>query len=162
MSAFGLTKIWIWSHFSMQNGGRWGCGMDFSTMHVYRVTGCAAGSSHLDSVKQVAAWWVGQQEHRKCTCNLRGITQFFQFCIWMWVIWVFAVREVSSYQSFQWWFLCHLCLQSFYMEWPFLSSPEETVSGLLQIQPHNICFFKTIDPPGPPPPKLLCCCFPPL
>ena len=39
------------------------------------------------------------------------------------------------------------CLRTLYMAWPSLSSPKETLSGLLQIQTQNISLSKAIDPP---------------
>ena len=38
--------------------------------HAYRAVGRAAGSLHLDSIKQVAFQLVGLPGHRKCVCNL--------------------------------------------------------------------------------------------
>ena len=57
--------------------------MAISVISVYRLTGCIVGSLHLDSVKQVAAQWVGRQEHGKCTYVLRDIsnTIFFKIAL---------------------------------------------------------------------------------
>ena len=45
--------------------------MDLSMICVYRVTGCAVGSLHPDSVKQMVFKWSGWQEHGECACDLR-------------------------------------------------------------------------------------------
>ena len=94
MSAFGPAKrSWIWSNFSMQNRTmRLPDGCEHNMCNVYRATRCTTHILHLDSVKQVAAQWVGQQEHGKCTRNLGDAPKtFVQFYTWMWVAWVFAV-----------------------------------------------------------------------
>ena len=45
-----------------------------------------------------------------------------------------------SYHTFHCWFSCFFCLRSLYMEWPSLSSPTETLSGLLQIPSPRVTF----------------------
>ena len=96
-------QIWLWLSFSMQNRGQWGCKMDLSMTCAYRANECAAGSLHLDSVKQVATSWVGWQEHWKCACNLRDITNTFFFLCYF-------TLECESSECLLFLFYMHMCV----------------------------------------------------
>ena len=50
-------------------------------------------------------------------------------------------RQTPSHRSFHWWLLNLFRLQPLYIKWPPPSSPEESLSGLLQIYP-RIFFSK--------------------
>ena len=59
------------------------------------------------------------------------VYQFFQFCMWMWVVWVFDLLVMFFFVSYQW-TLCALLLMSWGWSWhvaaqtvPSLSSPPQ-------------------------------------
>ena len=76
------------------------------------------------------------------------------------MLWVCSRCQLaeSSYQTFQCWLLCLFCHRPHCMELPSPSSPKETLSGLVRIQPQNFFSSKTIDMPCF---LLSRCCFPP-